>query len=118
MSLSTTFTKDLFEPWFTLTKIATKKTCGYINRGDLDGIKEDDIICLENDEFGYLRRLNVKVLAITYHSCFHDYLKCYGLQNCLPGMESINEGVSVYREFYSVETEQKHGVMAIQFELI
>lgn len=119
MTMFKTFIKDLFEPWFTLTKLGTKKTCGYINRnGDLDGIKKGDLICLDNDEFGFLRSISVKVIAITFHSCFHDYLRCYGLQNCLPGMTSINEGVSVYREFYSVETEQKQGVMAIQFELI
>ena len=119
MTMSKTFIKDLFEPWFTLTKIGTKKTCGYINRkGDLDGIQEGDIICLKNNEFSFPRSISVKVIAITFHSCIHDYLTCYGLQNCLPGMSSINEGVSVYREFYSVETEQKQGVMAIQFELI
>jgi hypothetical protein len=41
-------------------------------------------------------------------------LKVEGLAKVLPGVESIEEGVQVYRNFYSEEKERMNGVVAIR----
>ncbi len=38
-----------------------------------------------------------------------------GLQDCLPGIDAHNTGVSVYRKYYTVEDETKNGIVAIRF---
>jgi ASC-1-like (ASCH) protein len=40
------------------------------------------------------------------------------LQNVLPGIETIDEGVKIYRNFYSESDEKKYGVVAIHFNLL
>lgn len=39
-----------------------------------------------------------------------------GLENVLPGVKSIEEGIQVYRRFYDEEKEKKYGVVAIEIE--
>lgn len=41
-------------------------------------------------------------------------LEVEGLAKVLPGVETIEEGVQIYRKFYSEEKERSNGVLAIQ----
>jgi len=45
-------------------------------------------------------------------------LKKEGIENVLPGVKNIEEGVQIYRQFYSEEREKKYGVVAIEVEPI
>jgi hypothetical protein len=40
-------------------------------------------------------------------------LETEGLAKALPGVESMTEGVKVYRQFYTVQKEQARGVLGI-----
>jgi hypothetical protein len=40
-------------------------------------------------------------------------LETEGLAKALPGVESMTEGVKVYRQFYTVQKEQAKGVLGI-----
>lgn len=41
-----------------------------------------------------------------------------GLNNVLPDIETYEDGIKVYRQFYSVEKEEEYGVVGIYFKLI
>lgn len=47
-----------------------------------------------------------------YHS-FPEMLEAESLKEVLPGVDTTEEGVQVYRRFYSEEKERSNGVLAI-----
>ncbi|KAK4370708.1 hypothetical protein RND71_010183 [Anisodus tanguticus] len=47
-----------------------------------------------------------------YHS-FHEMLEAENLKEVLPGVDTVEKGVEVYRKFYSEEKERSNGVLAI-----
>ncbi|WP_297437292.1 ASCH domain-containing protein [Thermococcus sp.] len=73
------------------------------------GIRPGDTIIFEN-------RLMCVVKDVRVYSSFREMLEKEGLENVLPGVESIEEGVRVYRRFYSEEKERKYSVAAIEVE--
>lgn len=62
----------------------------------------------------------VKIVGYEWFPTFEDILKSnhIGLDNTLPGVSSIVEGVGVFRMHYSDEDELKHGVVAIHIKKI
>lgn len=55
------------------------------------------------------------VFIMTYVRCYnnlHDYLNGEGLTNCLPGIETIEQGVEEYLKFWS-EQDLNNGILAI-----
>jgi len=54
---------------------------------------------------------------IKYHS-FEEYLLQEGLARTLPGVRTIEEGIHIYRSFYSEEDEKAHGIAAIHIKLV
>jgi ASC-1-like (ASCH) protein len=72
-------------------------------------IKPGDIIIFEN-------KLMCVVKDIRVYSSFREMLESEGIENVLPGVRDIEEGIKVYRKFYSEEKERKYGVAAIEVE--
>ena len=112
------FIKHLAEPWFSLTKLGIKKCEGRLNKGDFANIEIGDNIIFVNEEFDFKREITVEITCKTIYPIFHDYLEKEGPQHCLPGINSINHGVSIYRRYYSIEEEQKNKVVGLRFNLI
>ena len=52
------------------------------------------------------------------YKTFEEYLRTEGLENCLPGMPSLEHGLSVYFKYFTKEDEAKYGVIAIHLKLI
>jgi ASC-1-like (ASCH) protein len=72
-------------------------------------IKPGDTIIFEN-------RLMCIVKDIRVYSSFREMLESEGIENVLPGVKDVEEGLNVYRKFYSEERERKYGVVAIEVE--
>lgn len=113
--MSQSYIKDLAEPWFTLIKLGIKISEGRVRKGIWKDIRRGDKITFTNNLYGENRSFTVTVLDVTYYPIFHTYLEREGLPQCLPGIDSINQGVAVYRQYYTVEQEQKNGVIGIRF---
>ncbi|XP_021906811.1 uncharacterized protein LOC110821325 [Carica papaya] len=47
------------------------------------------------------------------YASFSEMLEAEGLAKVLPGVETVEEGVQVYRKFYTEEKERSNGVIAI-----
>ena len=110
-----TFKKHLSEPWFSLVKLGIKISEGRVNKGIWRDINRGDKIIFTNNDMGFERKFHVKINDIGYYPDFHTYLEREGLPNCLPGMDTMNLGVAVYRQYYTVEEEQMNGVKSFRF---
>jgi ASC-1-like (ASCH) protein len=111
----TKYRKNLSEPWFLLIKLGLKRVEGRLNKGDFSLMKKNDYIIFENNDFGFLRSFRVKIKSIRYYNSFEDYLRKETLEKCLPGIESITDGINIYYKYYSQDDEKKYKIVAIKF---
>jgi ASC-1-like (ASCH) protein len=114
----TTYTKHLSEPWFSLIKLGIKKCEGRLNKGDFSEMKKDDYILFENKDFDFPRSLRCKITSINNYTSFENYLKNETLEKCLPGIDTIEEGVSIYYKYYKKEDEIKYQIKAFRLRII
>lgn len=112
--IMTKFQKHLSEPWFSLIKVGMKTCEGRLNKGEFSKMKKDDIIMFINGDLPDPRSFCVRISAIHYYDTFGDYLINEGLYKCLPGIDSIAEGINVYHKYYSESDESQYGIVAIQ----
>ena len=98
------------------TLIKNKSVEGRLNKGEFSNMKIGDIIEFSNEELGFKRKSKLKIKDIHYYTNFYDYLHQEKLKNCLPGIQNIKQGVSVYHKFYSKNDENKYGIIALIFE--
>ncbi|KAM7278166.1 hypothetical protein ACFE04_005300 [Oxalis oulophora] len=54
-----------------------------------------------------------EVQEVHKYASFSEMLETESLAKVLPGIKTIEEGVQVYRQFYSEEKERSNGVVAI-----
>ncbi|KAL4567689.1 hypothetical protein LXL04_023281 [Taraxacum kok-saghyz] len=94
------------EPFFTQIKDGKKTIEGRCASGDYNRIESGSLILLN-------KCLMLQVHDVHYYGSFYDMLATEDLTKVLPGVESIKEGVQIYRRFYSEEKERSNGVLAI-----
>jgi ASC-1-like (ASCH) protein len=115
---------NVSEPWFSLIQAGTKSVEGRLAKSWFAEIQPGEIIRWTNeelkneDEKPMQRKVITKVSAIAYYPDFEKYLAAERLKNCLPGVRTIKDGVTVYHKFYPKEERQKYKVMAIRLEVI
>lgn len=113
-----TYNKHLSEPWFSLIKIGAKKCEGRLNKGDFNLMKKGDYIIFENSDFGFNRIFHCKITSIHNYDTFEEYLQNETLEKCLPGIDTIEEGVQVYYNYYNQTDEEKYKIKAIRLKVV
>lgn len=108
------FYRGVKEPWYTAIKESVKKIEGRLDRGSFSQMKEGDTVFWTNNKIP----VETKITKIEKFKSFRDMLSKKGyLEICLPGIESVDEGVKVYREYYPDEKIEKElGVLAIHLK--
>ena len=109
------YTEHVSEPWFALISLGLKTVEGRKNKGRFNEMKVGDTIKWINNDFGE-RSVLTKVSAKTEYSTFQEYLEEEGLENCLPSIKTIDEGLSVYFKYFTKKDEETYGVVAIRLE--
>ncbi|XP_052136078.1 uncharacterized protein LOC127754552 isoform X1 [Oryza glaberrima] len=94
------------EPYFTQLRAGTKKVEGRLAAGNYNRIAEGSLLL-----FNKCLLLNVQV--IRKYASFSEMLQAEMISEVLPGISSIEQGVGVYRKFYTEEKESLYGVLAI-----
>ena len=112
-----TYVEHLSEPWFALIDLGLKTVEGRKNKGRFKDMKVGDIVKWENDDFKH-RSVLTRITAKTEYKTFEEYLRTEGLDKCLPGMNTIAHGLSVYFKYFTKEDEEKYGVVAIRLEKV
>ena len=113
-----TYTKHLSEPWFSLIKIGTKKCEGRLNKGDSSEMKKNDNIIFTNNDFDFPRSFHCKITSVRNYNSFEDFLNIETLEKCLPGIDTIDEGLSIYYKYYKKEDEDKYKIKAFRLRVI
>jgi ASC-1-like (ASCH) protein len=111
------YSKNVGEPWFTLISLGLKKVEGRLDKGSFAEMAVGDVVKWTNNDFG-LRQVITRIKRKTKYSSFREYLESECLSNCLPGFSSLDQGVAVYRKYYSMADEAASGVVAIEFEIL
>ena len=98
-----------------LTKIISgEKTIeGRLNKGIFKKINIGESVVFSSKDSSCL----VKIININSFNNFYELLK-YDLKSTLPGINTINEGVSKYLSYYSNEKQKKYGVLGIHISVI
>ncbi|KAK8515977.1 hypothetical protein V6N13_093251 [Hibiscus sabdariffa] len=94
------------EPFFTQLKDGIKTIEGRCAVGDYNRIASGALILFN-------KCLVLEVQGVDHYASFFEMLEAETLAKVLPGVETIDEGVQVYRKFYTEEKEMTNGVVAI-----
>ena len=104
------------EPYFTYIKDRVKTVEGRLQKGKHAQIRKGDIVDISNNKG--TDSIEVQVVDVRIFSSFKEMLEKEELKKVLPNVNSVNEGVAVYRQFYSEEKEKEFGVVAIEIERV
>lgn len=114
-----TKTFDCCDPWFTHIKEKRKVIEGRLCNQKYSDLIVGNIIKLlksiDSEEY-----ILVKIISITKYNSFREMLEKETLEKVLPdpSVKTIDDGVKIYRSFYTEKLEIKKGVLAIGIELI
>ena len=98
---------NIREPYFSQIKNGQKTIEGRMSAKKFREIKKGDRILIN-------KRLPVLVEEVRNFKSFEEMFDIYGLKNCLPDIQSTEDGLNVYNGFYKKEDIAKHGVVAIK----
>ncbi|VAI02660.1 uncharacterized protein LOC119295154 isoform X1 [Triticum dicoccoides] len=100
------FVLHVQEPYFTQLSAGSKNVEGRLAAGNYNRITQGSLLLFN-------KCLLLEVEAVRKYSSFSEMLQTETISNVLPGISSIEEGVKVYRKFYTEEKENSYGVLAI-----
>ncbi|XP_049411975.1 uncharacterized protein LOC125874970 isoform X2 [Solanum stenotomum] len=103
---SVDFELHVQEPYFSLLRNGQKTVEGRCAVGHYNKIEPGSSILIN-------KCLVLQVQDVHHYHSFHEMLEAESLKEVLPGVDTTEEGVQVYRRFYSEEKERSNGVLAI-----
>ena len=97
--------------WFEQIVLGNKTVEGRLAKDKFREMNTGDVIKFKNRTGN---EINVKISRLTHYNSFEEYLNTEGLTKTLPGY-SFDEGINIYRKYYSYTDENTYGVLAIEF---
>ena len=98
------------EPYKSQILSGQKTVEGRLNKGKFWALKVGDF--LQFDDTGE----QVKVVNLTLYPSFQEMFESEGLKHIVPDIKTIEQGIAVYRKFYSIEQEKEFWVIAIEMK--
>jgi ASC-1-like (ASCH) protein len=120
--MNQTYRKHVSEPWHGHIKSGRKSIEGRCRKGDFNTMKKGDTVIWVSDNGSECLS---KISKVVFYDTFAEYLWNEGISKCLPGVDTLSEGLNVYTKsaanplgYFTKEQEQEYGVVAVHFELI
>ena len=111
-----TYHNHRMEPYFTFVKNGQKTIEGRLKKGWYrDVMPGDHAIVYNKDESD---SVEVTVKAVRTYNSVREMLEQEPLNKLLPDIKTVEQGISVYKKFYTDEQQKKFGVVAIEVERI
>lgn len=104
--------------WFSQIKNGKKKVEGRLHKGKFAALKKGHFLIITKDDQKHEDTIVCIITNLVKYPSFQSYLVQEGLSNTLPGVKTIDDGIQIYRNFYSEEKEKENGVLAIHFHKI
>ena len=109
--------KHLSEPCFSLVATGKKVYEGRLGNNSMAASASVGTqIVFYNDDLGRRRETKVAMMGKRKFASFRAVLESSAgaLAKTLPTIASVDDGVAVYRAFYSAESEKQHGVVRLR----
>ena len=103
------------EPYFTFIKNGQKTFEGRIRKGWYRLAKPGDHIIIYNEE--ETDSIEVIVKNVRPYVSMREMLEREPLKKLLPDVETIEQGIKVFKRFYTDEQEREFGVVAIEIQI-
>jgi ASC-1-like (ASCH) protein len=100
------------EPWFSYIVSGKKIAEGRPNKSLFAKFKPKDILTIFNKQLQ--QRFEFEITEILKYDTFKEMLTDLGIENVLPGISTIDDGIAVYRQWYNEDIEREFGVLAIK----
>lgn len=113
-----TFKITVNDPWFTFIKSGSKKYEGRCYWKSVLNYKVGDILIIHHHTDSTVEPLQVKIISLLLFKTFEEALQKLPIEEILPDIKSIEEGINIYLKFYSLETQYKYGVCMIEIATI
>lgn len=104
------------EPYFTFLKNGLKTIEGRVRKGWYADVQVDDEIVVSNVE--ETDSVEVVVTRVAKYDSIKNMLESEPLKQMLPDVETVEEGIEVYRRFYTAELEAEFGMVSIEVEVV
>ncbi len=99
---------------------------GRLNRGKFAEYSVGDIVSLRRDhrdtrgilKDGERDAAQVKIIAIRHYKTFIEMIESENYRFVIPSASSSKEAAAIYDDYYSIEDQNKHGVLAIEIVCI
>lgn len=102
------------DPWFTYINEGTKSVEGRLNKSFFSRLNVGDkVVWINRNNY-----INTIITKIVKYKTFEEMLVNEGLENVLPDpkIKNINDGINIYRQYYTSDMEKEHGVLAIHIK--
>lgn len=113
--MSVCLTIDCDEPWFSLLEKGIKPVEGRKGKTKYRSLKPGDMVRFQCTEGN--RSFFAKVERIDSFNTVLEYLEKVTLEKALPGITTLNEGLSIYSEWSSFEEIENLGFVGIWIKL-
>lgn len=104
------------EPYFTFLKNGQKTIEGRIRKGWYRFVKPGYHIVVYNEE--ETDSCETLVRDVRTYSSIKEMLEFEQFKKLLPDVETVEQGVEIYKRFYTEEQEKEFGVVAIEVKLV
>ena len=110
------FERHCAEPWLSHIASGRKQVEGRLKRSIFAELCPGDTVTWYDGDL----RVPTRIVTTRFYSSFKDMLTAEGLENVLPepGVNTLEDGVNVYRQYFSEEDEKLCGVLAVQVALL
>ena len=107
--------KHCAEPWCGLIKSGKKTIEGRVCKGDWLSVNIGDIVIFYDDS----KECKTKIINLHKRNSFAQLISDFK-KKLLPTIDlsNIQNGVDIYRQFYTESDEQKYGVLGIEVKLV
>ena len=100
------------QPWLGLIQSGVKKIEGRKKAKKYTDLNPGDMVIFHDEQTSFKARI-VKVVE---YKTLEDYLICEGINNALPGISNLDEGISIYGQ-WSTPEQLKNGFLAIHVDI-
>jgi ASC-1-like (ASCH) protein len=114
--MTTVWPITLNDPWFDAMKQGTKKYEGRCNWKQAAQYQVGDMLAVSHHTDKARPSFRLAIQAIHKFDTFEQALTVLPLQDVLPGVATVQEGVEIYKRDVSLATQQAQGVLLLEMK--
>lgn len=103
------------DPYFAYPKSGQKTIAGHVREDKYRLVRPGGYFRVDNHDD--TEAVEVRVLRVANYRSFRELLETEPLKKVLPDVDSVDDGIKVYRQFYTPEQEKAFGVVALEVEV-